>query len=183
MRPLCRPPPWDRGQHPPHLTERMILGCPTGHQLRALLFRAQAHADHQPLLWPPPWDMAQSPAINPCHIPIRVALPSPGWIFLQPEISSAGNRDCDAKHQRRDLVHPLLRPSLLLPTGCPSRALALHPLDVGMPRRELCPPARPPLPAPQQPFPHSPRRANITPAINSARLINLMGTAGTALCI
>lgn len=122
----------------------MILGCPRGHRLQALLLQTQVHADHQPLPWPPPQDMAQHPATYPCHVPIRAALPSPRWIFLQPETTGAGNRGCDTEHCCRDLVHPLLRPLLLLPTSCPGRALALHPLALRMPCRVLCPPPGPP---------------------------------------
>lgn len=83
-------------QHPPTRLGGMIPGCPRGHGLQALLLWAQARADHQPLPWPPPQDIAGHPATYPCRVPIRAALPSPGWIFLQPGTTGAGNRDCDA---------------------------------------------------------------------------------------
>lgn len=123
MRTLCRPPPWDQGQHP----LAWLGGQPWGVQEGTLLLQTQAHTFHQHLPWCPPWDMTQHPATCARHIPVRTALPSPGWMSLQPETISAANRDHHTKHQHQGLVLPLLRPSLLLPTRCPGRALPLHP--------------------------------------------------------
>lgn len=86
------------GSAAPRLAGGMTLGCQRGHLIQAVLLQTQAHADQQPLPWLAPWDTAQDPATYPGHIPTTVALPSPGCIFLQPETTDAGNRDCNTEH-------------------------------------------------------------------------------------
>lgn len=90
------------------------------------------------------------------------------------------------KPSHQDLVHALLH-SLLIPVAHWLPRQGSHSAPTGpedAPQDAL--PSRPsPAWLPQLP-PSSPSlmlHADVTPAINSAWLINLMGTAGTTLCI
>lgn len=78
-----------------------------------------------------------------CHVPMPCSHQGSSAITQLDLIPDRGNcwkQGLQHKPSHQDLVHALLHSLLLLPTGCPGRALTLHPLALRMPCRELCPP-------------------------------------------